>query len=86
MSIFPIKFSFKLVPRRSAMKAELEAQIAELQAKRDQLQQQLTTELAEVDTQLNAAVGKINKLMAEIPSEFHNLTQDVFDKLKEYFN
>lgn len=68
------------------MKAELEAQIAELQAKRDQLQQQLTAELAEVDVQLNTAVGKINKLMAEIPSEFHNLTQDVFDKLKEYFN
>jgi len=68
------------------MKAELEAQITELQAKRDQVQQQLTQELTEIDAELNVAVGKINKLMAEIPVEFHNLTQDVFDKLKEFFN
>jgi len=68
------------------MKAELEAQIAALQTKRDQVEQQLTAELQQIDAELNVAVGRINKLMAEIPPEFHNLTQEVFDKLKEYFN
>lgn len=70
-------FNFKLVRRpvkESVMKAELEAQIEALTAERDRVQGELDT-----------TVSKLNTLMAEIPAEFHTMTQDVFDKLKQYF-
>lgn len=60
---------------KDVMKAELEAKIADLQSQRDAIQAQLDTETA-----------KFNQLVSEIPAEFHNMTQEVFDKLKVYFN
>jgi Tfp pilus assembly protein FimV len=56
------------------MKAEIEARIAELTQQREALQ-----------AQLDAEVAKMNKLMSDIPSEFHTMTREVFDKIKEFF-
>lgn len=70
-------FNFKLAWRRQSedvMKSELEALVADLTAKRDAAQ-----------TDLDAAVAKLNTLLAEIPVEFHSMTQEIFDKLKVFF-
>jgi iron-sulfur cluster repair protein YtfE (RIC family) len=79
--MFGIKWNLNLKPQYpmptiggSIMKAEIEAKIVQLQAQRDAIQAQLDNETA-----------KFNKLVNEIPVEFHNMTQEVFDKLKEFF-
>jgi SMC interacting uncharacterized protein involved in chromosome segregation len=77
---------FTIVPRSSKMKDEILAKINALQAQRDELQTKLQQDLQALDAEVNAETVKLNKLMAEIPPEFHNLTQEVFDKLKEYFS
>jgi len=76
---------FKLKLKEPIMKAEILANIAALQQKRDALQQQLQMEMTSITNEIDAETAKLNKLLAEIPAEFHNMTQEVFDKLKEYF-
>lgn len=68
------------------MKAEILAQIDALQAERDQAQQELQAKITAINAQINEKTSLLNKLMAEIPSEFHSMTQEVFDKLKAYFS
>lgn len=68
------------------MKAEILAQIDALQAERDQAQQELQAKITAINAQIDEKTSLLNKLMAEIPSEFHSMTQEVFDKLKAYFS
>jgi DNA anti-recombination protein RmuC len=87
MKLWPFKpFVLTVVPRSSKMKEQMLAKIAAAQAERDQLQKQMQEQLAALDTQINADTQKLNSLLAEIPTEFHNMTQEIFDKLKAYFN
>lgn len=46
---------------------------------------EVEAKIAQLEADLAAERAKLDSMLAEIPSEFHTLTQELFDKIKRYF-
>lgn len=46
---------------------------------------ELEAKIAQMEADLAAERAKLESMIAEIPSEFHTLTQELFDKIKRFF-
>lgn len=46
---------------------------------------ELEAEVARLESELAAAKVKLEGYLAEVPAEFHAITQEIFDKIKSWF-
>lgn len=46
---------------------------------------EIEQKIAELESQLNAERQKLQDLLNNIPTEFHNMTREVFDRIKSFF-
>lgn len=46
---------------------------------------QLEAEVARLESELAAAKTKLEGYLADVPAEFHHITQEIFDKIKSWF-
>ena len=46
---------------------------------------ELEAKIAALEAELSAEKDKLVQMLADIPSEFHTLTQEIFDKIKAFF-
>lgn len=49
------------------------------------MRDQIQARIAALEEELTQERAKLDALLANIPSEFHNITREVFEKLKELF-
>lgn len=46
---------------------------------------QIEAKIAQLEADLAAEREKLSAMMTDIPAEFHTLTQELFDKIKRFF-
>jgi hypothetical protein len=49
------------------------------------VKEQLEAEVARLESELAAAKSKLEGYLADVPAEFHTITQEIFDKIKSWF-
>ena len=46
---------------------------------------EIEAKIAQLEADLGVEKDKLAQLLAEIPSEFHTLTKELFDKIRKFF-
>lgn len=46
---------------------------------------EIEAKIAQLEADLSAEKAKLERLISDVPSEFHALTREVFDKIKSFF-